>query len=387
MTDILLFLIIVLLVAVFTALLALLRKGNAAPAGLEKQLERAENSFKDEFSRNRSEVNLTAKNTREELNSSLKNYFDTFSSQFRALSEATGQKLEKMRETVDEKMQVTLEKRLGESFKTVNDTLEQVHRGLGEMQTLASDVGDLKKVLSNVKTKGIMGEYQLGNLLEQVLAPEQYAENIATKKDSNDRVEFAIKFPGSRKGEHPTWLPIDSKFPLESYSILIDASEKGDTEGIKEAGTRLERNIKNFAKDISSKYIDPPNTTDFAVMFLPIEGLYAEVLRNPGLLDTLRRDYHVVISGPTTLAAFLSSLQMGFKTLAIEKRSSEIWKTLGAVKTEFGKFAEILEDVSKRLDQAAKTIDKAKGKSKTINRKLKSVEELPAGESDKLLEE
>jgi DNA recombination protein RmuC len=285
-------------------------------------------------------------------------------------------KLEEMRKTVDEKLHATLEQRLGESFKLVSDRLEQVHRGLGEMQTLAAGVGDLKKVLTNVKTRGTWGEVQLAALLDQVLTAEQYAANVATRPGSNDRVEFAIRLPGREAGE-PVWLPIDAKFPSEDYQRLVDAQERADVAGVEAAGKALETRLKDEAKTIREKYIQPPHTTDFAILYLPTEGLYAEALRRPGLAEALQRDQRVSLSGPTTLAAMLNSLQMGFRTLAIEQRSSEVWAVLGAVKTEFGKFGEALAHTRKKLQEASNTIDKAEIRTRAVTRKLKEVEALP----------
>jgi DNA recombination protein RmuC len=290
-----------------------------------------------------------------------------------------------MRETVDEKLHATLEKRLGESFKLVSDRLEQVYKGLGEMQTLAAGVGDLKKVLSNVKTRGIWGEISLGFLIEQLFTPEQYAKNVATKKGSSERVEFAIRLPGRDKDEGEVWLPIDSKFPEADYTRLIEAQEKADSELVEESARSLEKFIKVEAKKINEKYIDPPNTTDFGIMFLPVESLYSEVLRRPGLFETLQRDFRITVTGPTTLAALLNSLQMGFRTLAIEKRSSEVWTVLGTVKTEFGKFGDILDKTQKKLQEASNTIETAARKSRTIERKLKNVQEMPVEKSVEIL--
>jgi DNA recombination protein RmuC len=285
-------------------------------------------------------------------------------------------KLEEMRKTVDEKLQGTLEKRLGESFKMVSDRLEQVHKGLGEMQTLAVGVGDLKKVLTNVKTRGTWGEMQLGNLLEQILTPDQYEKNVPTKAGSADRVEFAIKLPGREDGK-PVWLPIDAKFPKEDYERLVEAAERADVEAVEQAAKQLELRIKAEAADIHRKYIDIPNTTDFGILFLPTEGLYAEVLRRTGVADSVQRDFRVVIAGPTTLAALLNSLQMGFRTLAIEKRSSEVWNVLGEVKTEFGKFGGVIEKVQKKLQEASNVIDDAVVRKKAVERKLRTVTESP----------
>ena len=286
-------------------------------------------------------------------------------------------KLDEMRRTVDEKLHATLEQRLGESFKLVSERLEQVHRGLGEMQTLATGVGDLKRVLSNVKTRGGWGEVQLETLLEQLLTPEQYGRGVKTRPGSEGLVDFAVKLPGRDGQGAPVWLPLDAKFPREDYERLIDAAERGDLPAIEAAGKALELAVKAQAKSIRDKYVEPPHTTDFALMFLPTEGLYAEVLRRPGLADLLQREYRVTVAGPTTLSALLNSLQMGFRTLAIEKRSSEVWKVLGAVKTEFGKFGEVLDKVSEKLDQAQKQIEQTGVRSRAIQRQLREVEALP----------
>lgn len=296
---------------------------------------------------------------------------------FTGLTKSTENNLEKMRVTVDEKLQSTLEKRLGESFKMVNDRLEQVYKGLGEMQTLATGVGDLKKVLSNVKTRGVLGEIQLERILEQFLAPEQYAKNVITKKGSRETVEFAIKLPGKDEIKDTIYLPLDAKFPLEIYNKLIDAYEEGSQKSIDSASKELERFIKKSAKDIRDKYIDPPNTTEFGILFLPTEGLYAEVIKRQQLVEDLQRDFKINITGPTTLIALLNSLQMGFKTLAIERHSSEVWKVLGAVKTEFSKFETVLNAAQTKLNQASSEIDKLVGtRTRQINRKLESVEKL-----------
>ena len=293
--------------------------------------------------------------------------------------------LDQMRQTVDEKLQGTLEKRLGESFRQVSERLEQVHKGLGEMQTLATGVGDLKKVLTNVKTRGTWGEVQLGAMMEQVLNPDQFATNVATK-DSGERVEFAIKLPGQGPHKDETvWLPIDAKFPVEDYQRLIDAQENADVEGVEVAGRQLEFRVKACAGDICEKYLNPPKTTDFGILFLPIEGLFAEVIRRTGLTEVLQRECRVVVAGPTTLWSILNSLQMGFRTLAIEKRSSEVWNLLAAVKTEWTKYGDVLEAVQKKLHQAADTIDKAKVRSRAVERKLRSVQELPVDEAAALL--
>ena len=297
------------------------------------------------------------------------------------------QKLEQMRQTVDEKLHNTLEQRLGESFQRVSEQLERVHAGLGEMQTLASGVGDLRKVLSNVKVRGTWGEVQLENLLEQILSAGQYAKNVATRPNSAERVEFAIRLPGRDDADGVVWLPIDAKFPLENYQKLIDAQDLGDLSAMEEAGRAMENQIRAEAKTIRDKYIEPPHTTDFALLFLPIEGLYAEVIRRPGLFDTLQRDFRITLTGPTTLTAILNSLQMGFRTLAIEKRSSEVWQVLGAVKTEFGKFGDVLAKTKKKLDEASKTIEQAEVRTRAIDRSLRKVESISATQSRGLLED
>ena len=285
-----------------------------------------------------------------------------------------------MRETVDEKLHKTLEERLGHSFKMVQDSLEKVQLGLGEMQVLASGVGDLKKVLSNVKTRGTLGEIQLGNILEQLLTADQYGMNVATIPNSANHVEFAIRFPGKDKSDTPVWLPIDSKFPMDRYEILMNSYEKGKTDEIEVAHKELVRTIKAMAKDIRDKYIEPPYTTEFGILFLPVEGLYAEVARQPGMLEELQREYRILIAGPSNLAAFLNSLQMGFRSIAIEQRSSEVWKILGKVKSEFGKFGDVLDKVQRQLSTASSTIERAGVRSRAIEKSLKNVEELPSGE-------
>ena len=306
--------------------------------------------------------------------------------QLKDIREDNGKRLEEMRKTVDEKLQDTLEKRLGESFKIVSERLEQVHKGLGEMQNLASGVGDLKKVLTNVKTKGILGEYQLANIIEQLLPTEQYEENIATRPGSSERVEFAIRMPGNSEDD-VVWLPIDSKFPLQGYENLLDAREAGDLEGISAAEKALTSTIEKFAKDISEKYVEAPHTTDFGIMFLPIESLYAEVLRHPGLFETLQRKHRITITGPTTMSALLNSLQMGFRTLAVTKRSSEVWKILEAVKTEFGKFSSKLELVYKQLSTAKRSLEDLRNtRTNVMASKLRKVGTLEREESDQLLE-
>jgi len=305
--------------------------------------------------------------------------------ELRRMHDDNTKQLEQMRQTVDEKLQGTLEKRLGESFKLVSERLEQVHKGLGEMQTLATGVGDLKKVLTNVKVRGVWGEVQLGSLLEQVLSPDQFARNVSTR-DAGERVEFAVKLPGQGTDKDETiWLPIDAKFPVEDYQRLIEAQERADIEGVENAGKHLENRVKSCARDISEKYLNPPKTTDFGILFLPIEGLFAEVIRRTGLVETIQRECRVIIAGPTTLWSILNSLQMGFRTLAIEKRSSEVWNLLAAVKTEWTKYGEILEAVERKLHQASDTIEKAKVRTKAIGRKLRDVQELPAADIAALL--
>lgn len=392
---------------------------------IEKGNGKIEKALREEISTNRTEAATVNKETRGEIAKSIKDFGDSVNKQILTLTETqnknflgfseklgevieknekkmelvketiekrleniqkdNSEKLEKMRETVDEKLHATLEKRLGESFKLVSERLDLVHKGLGEMQTLATGVGDLKKVLQNVKTRGTWGEVQLGNLLDQFMTPEQYEKNVATKKGSNDRVEFAIKFPAKDEKIKNIWLPIDAKFPLEDFQSLIDAEEKGDIPLIEKLSKALEMRIKSEAKDIKEKYIDPPYTTDFGILFLPIESLYAEVLRRPGLADSLQQNYKVIITGPTTIAAILNSLQMGFRTLAIEKRSSDVWAILGAVKTEFTKFGDILDKTQKKLQEASNTIEDASKKSRSIERKLGKVQELPAAEKIKVI--
>jgi DNA recombination protein RmuC len=377
-----------------------------------KNQNRLEDSIREEMYREREAASKNLKLLREELNNSLNKFSDTtlsqmgniarlqkdqldiFSNNLNKLTNKVEEKLtfiqqdnntklEQMRVTVDEKLHETLERRLGESFKLVSERLEQVHKGLGEMQVLASGVGDLKNILTNVKTRGIWGEIQLGNILEQILTKEQYETNVITRKGSNDRVEFALKLPGREiDNDKFVWLPIDSKFPIEDYQRLLDAQERGDLSGAQEFGKQLEQRVKVFAKDIKEKYIDPPNTTDFGIMFLPIEGLFAEVIRRNGLCEKLQNDYKIVVTGPTTLVALLNSLQVGFRTLAIEKRSSQVWEVLGTVKTEFGKFGDILEKTQKKLQEASNTIETAARKSRTIERKLKNVEAISLKKDD-----
>jgi DNA recombination protein RmuC len=320
-----------------------------------------------DLNKQQSEANLQAKNSILEIRQTIEN-------QLKAIREDNTQQLNEMRKTVDEKLHDTLEKRLGESFKQVSERLEQVHKGLGEMQNLAIGVGDLKKFLSNVKTRGILGEYQLGNILEQILSPEQYAVNVATKEGSRENVEFAVKLPG-KSDEKTVWLPVDSKFPLESYQSLLTAWEGGNIVIIDAAQKLLLKAIESFAKDISGKYIDPPHTTDFAIMFLPIESLYAEILRHPELFERLQRTHRITITGPTTLSALLNSLSMGFRTLAVQKRSSEVWKVLAEVKTEFVKYSEQLAAVHKHINSTSNTLETLQTtRTKVMERKLRSVE-------------
>ncbi len=360
---------------------------------LEKNREAIERLVKDEIARNRQESSLASQQSRKEIieiltsltrvnEEKIENMRETIHSSLKNLQDDNSQKLDQMRAVVDEKLHATLEKRLGEQFKLVSNQLESVHKGLGEMQNLASSVGDLKKVLTNVKTRGTWGEIQLGSLLQQMLSPGQYETNVVTKPGSRDRVEFAIKLPGD-KGDlkKPLWLPIDAKFPQEDYQLLQQAQEAADVELAEKAAKQLEVRIKAEAKAIKEKYIDPPHTTDFGIMFLPIEGLFAEVIRRPGLIDEIQRNWRVTITSPTTLAVFLNSLQMGFKTLAIQKRSSQVWQLLGVVKNEFSKFGDILEKTKKKLQEATNSIDDASSKTRNIQTKLRNVQELPANDS------
>jgi DNA recombination protein RmuC len=429
MNEIIVALAILTFVAVIITIILINKK---SPAGgrseLTNEFERIDRTFREEIGRSREENSRNAKSQREELNASViklgeqisttigeiskrqKDQLEIFTKQLNALTQSNEQKfdklqgkvesqlkeiqdknekkLEEMRLTVDEKLHATLEKRLGESFKLVSERLEQVYKGLGDMQELARGVGDLKNVLTNVKTRGGWGEIQLENLIDQILTREQYEKNVVTKKGSSDRVEIAIKLPGRDTiNKEPVWLPVDAKFPVEDYQRLLEAQDLANSAAIIEAGKAIETRIKTEAKKIAEKYVDPPSTTDFAIMFLPIEGLYAEVLRRPGLAESLQRENRIVVSGPTTLAALLNSLQMGFRTLAIEKRSSEVWKVLSIVKTEFGKFGDILEKTQEKLKQASDTIDTAKVRSRAIERQLRDVQELPSVEGEvKLIE-
>ena len=384
---------------------------------IENNLEKMERAFREDMARNREEQSRSLKDFNESLLNRItenaaaqKGQLEIFSQQLTNLTSQNIQKLDKIletidlhlrnlqedhnrqleliRKTVDEKLQDTLEKRLGESFRLVSERLEMVQKGLGEMQTLAAGVGDLKKVLTNIKTRGTFGEIQLGSLLEQILSPEQYAVNVATKHDSTNRVEFAIKLPGQDENRsHLVWLPLDAKFPQEDYLRLLEAQEQGNPAAVEEAARQLDRTVREMAKNIRDKYLDPPNTTDFGIMFLPAEGLYAEVLRRTGLVETLQREFKVVITGPTTLAALLNSLQMGFRTLAIEKRSSDVWSLLGAVKTEFTTFGGILEKTHKKLQEASNIIEKAATRSRSIERRLKNVQELHTPDTVALIDD
>jgi DNA recombination protein RmuC len=374
---------------------------------LANAIDRLEASVKNEIVTNRAEAGEAANSARAALTESLRLYGETFSTNLYMLTRSveeklhfltgslekkiadmqTGneKKLEEMRATVDEKLQKTLETRLGESFKLVSERLEAVHKGLGDMQQLASGVGDLKRVLTNVKTRGVLGEYQLENMLEQLLTPDQYGKNVKTKTGSNALVEFAVKLPGKGDNDKIVWLPVDAKFPKEDFELLMDAYDNAVPELVEEHRKNFIRGIKKNAADIYLKYIDPPNTTDFAILFLPFESLYAEVLRTPGLFESIQRENRVIITGPTTLSALLNSLQMGFRTLAIEKRSSEVWQLLGAVKTEFGNFGSILEKTQKKLQEASNVIDEAGRRSRSIERKLRNVQELPPDQANTLL--
>ncbi|MEI6610393.1 MAG: DNA recombination protein RmuC [Deltaproteobacteria bacterium] len=366
---------------------------------LQSSHERTDRSVRDEIANFRAEMKTGAHQERAELTISLKSFSDSVEQKMAAVGQLVDEKLkqiqedntrqlDKMRETVDEKLQSTLEKRLGEAFKHVSERLEQVHQGLGDMRNLASDVGDLKKVLTNVKTRGTWGEVQLGALLEEILSPEQYDKNVKIKENSSELVEFAIKLPGKNdSADDHVLIPVDAKFPVEDYQRLQDAQEKADTVAADDAVRQLEASIKKAAKDISQKYLAPPKTTDFGIMFLPSEGLYAEVIRRTSLVQMLQREYHIVITGPTTFAALLNSLQMGFRALAIQKRSSEVWKVLGEVKTAFGRFGDTLDAVHKRLEQATVSVDDARKKSRTLQGKLRAVESTPGIPTEILLED
>ena len=438
MTELIAYSTLLLLLACFGIVCTLFMRGRRGEAGnadlqqridgVEKLLERHERTLREEFGRSREEAHIGSRRVREEMTGGItvlgdsllkrmsdiaglqKNQLELFAAQLKELTasnegrldklregvdsrlkliqEDNARKLEQMRATVDEKLHDTLEKRLGESFKLVSERLELVQRGLGEMQTLANGVGDLKKVLTNVKTRGTFGEIQLGSLLEQILAPGQYESNVETRRQSGQRVEFALKLPG-RDGtpEGLVWLPLDAKFPQEDYLRLVEAQEAADLAAATDARKQLDRSVREMAKTIRDKYLDPPQTTDFGVMFLPTEGLYAEVLRLPGLFEALQRDYKVMVAGPTTLAALLNSLQMGFRTLAIEKRSAEVWNLLGAVRTEFSKFGTILDKTRKKLVEASNHIDLAATRTRVIERKLRDVQDIPHQESEAILDD
>jgi len=435
MTDVMAYSTVLLLLVCLGLLCAMFMRGRRGTAenadvqkkidGIEKLLERHERILREELARSREETHAASRRSREEMTGSItvlgdsllkrmseiaglqKNQLELFAAQLKELTssnegrldklregvdarlrliqEDNARKLEQMRATVDEKLHDTLEKRLGESFKLVSERLELVQRGLGEMQTLANGVGDLKKVLTNVKTRGTFGEIQLGSLLEQILAPGQYESNVETRHGSGQRVEFALKLPG-RDGtpDGMVWLPLDAKFPQEDYLRLVEAQEAADGTAAAEARKQLDRSVREMARMIRDKYLDPPHTTDFGVMFLPTEGLYAEVLRLPGLFEALQRDFKVMVAGPTTLAALLNSLQMGFRTLAIEKRSAEVWNLLGAVRTEFSKFGTIMEKTRKKLVEAGNHIDQAATRTRVIERKLRDVQDIPHQKSGAL---
>ena len=362
----------------------------------ETSLDEKIKRIHDELGRNRDESSKSSKEDRQELSKTLnqfeekfgknlKEIKDTVNNQLKDIRDDNTKQLDKMRETVDEKLQKTLEKRIGESFKLVSERLEEVHKGLGEMQNIATGVGDLKKVLSNVKTKGVFGEYQLGNILEQILTPDQYGNNVATNPDYNGSVEYAVKMPGN--DDSTLWLPIDSKFPTESYETLQSMYEKSDKDAIDDARKKLIRAIESFAKDISSKYISPPNTTDFAIMFLPFESLFAEILREPGIMETLRQKHKIALTGPTTLSALLNSLQMGFRTLLVQERSSEVWNILSGVKSEFSTFGNHLSKVQTQLKTASSSLENLQStRTRAMERKLRDVELIDSKDKKDILE-
>ncbi|MCX7695164.1 MAG: DNA recombination protein RmuC [Caloramator sp.] len=423
--------VILLIVIIVLQILVILKQKNTLD--IEKPLrnlsqtleDRINNTIKDEMGRNREELNKNSSQNRMEISQSIKGLTDSLNTQITNIGNMqnkqlevvsnqlieflkknqdgldkirqsveekltqiqndNNKKLEEMRQTVDEKLHSTLENRLSQSFQNISERLEALYKQLGEIQSLTTGVNDLKRALTNVKVRGIWGEVQLANIISDILTKEQYEENVAIKKGSLDRVEFAVKLPGKEDLNRCVYLPIDAKFPQEDYQRLLDAQEEGNKEGVDLARKQLQNRIRQEAKSIFEKYIDPPNTTDFAIMFLPTESLFAEVIRDVGLIETLQRDYKVIVTGPTTISALLNSLQMGFRTLAIEKRSSEVWALLGAVKTEFTKFGEILEKTQKKLQEASNTIETAAKKTKTIEKKLKSVQELPVEESERIL--
>ena len=395
------YIIIGLLVVLIALLIAVLAKVSAKKddSALTQQMDKLSRELREEIRQSRKESNeatqqavqnmsqvlLTAQTSANTtINENLESIRRAMVTQLSGIREENNRQLEQMRQTVDEKLQKTLNDRITQSFQLVNERLEQVYAGLGEMKTLAGGVGDLKKVLSNVKTRGILGEVQLGAILEQILSPEQYEANVKTRPNSTHYVEYAVKLPGTDDGT--VWLPIDAKFPIDAYSQLLEAYETGDADAVKAAGSILEQRIKAFAKDIRDKYVAPPHTTDFGIMFLPIEGLYAEVVRR-GLIETLQNEYRINIAGPTTMAALLNSLQMGFRTLAIQKRSGEVWKLLGAVKTEFDRFGTVIEAAQQRLEQAGNELDKLVGvRTRQIQRKLAQVTSLPEAEATQLID-
>lgn len=351
----------------------------------EGYLDKSLKGLTEQLQLNRSDTIAISKDNRDELKESLKDLKESIDTRLKSIQEDSTKQLDKMRDTVDEKLQKTLEKRIGESFKQVSERLEQVHQGLGEMQTIATGVGDLKKVLSNVKTKGTFGEYQLDNILEQILTPDQYEKNVRTNPDYNGSIEFAVKLPGSNK-DNTIWLPIDSKFPTESYEILLDEYEKADKDSIERARKNFISSIDKFAKEISSKYIAPPHTTDFAVMFLPVEGLFAEALREPDIMGKLRDKYKITLTGPTTLSALLNSLRMGFNTLLVQERSSEVWNILSAVKSEFATFGTQLSKVRTQLSTASSSLDVLQGtRARAMERKMRDIELIDAKKSDNIL--
>jgi DNA recombination protein RmuC len=393
-------------IGAFNALLlvVLLRRpsgNNEAAVALQQSLQSMHEKLERIERELRTEITESSRGGRQELTQNLalfqqsqvqqltlmqKSIGDTLNQQLQQLQKSNADKLDEMRRTVDEKLQTTLEKRLSESFKQVAERLEQVHNGLGQMQKLADGVGSLQRVLTNVKTRGMFGEVQLEALLEQVLTIEQYAKQVETKPRSNQRVDFAIRFPGRGGADgEPVWLPIDAKFPREDYERLLDAQDRADAVAAEVAAKALEVRIRTEAKSIAESYLAPPHTTDFAILFLPTEGLYAEVLRRPGLMDTLQRDYRVTLAGPTTLLAMLNSLHMGFRTLALEHQASEVWKVLGAVKTEFERYGDWVEKVREQVQKAADTLDRADTRSRQMRRALKNVEALPEGEAQALL--
>ncbi|MCG2582809.1 DNA recombination protein RmuC [Massilia sp. TS11] len=392
------FLVLLLLGGVVVALqvLAMLRGRGEIERELRRELASTRQELAALLAQSRDEQSASLKRVGDSLNQVISNLTEsnarrllevraTLEMKISDLQNDNARRLDAMRETVDEKLQTTLETRLSESFRQVSERLEKVHQGLGEMQQLAVGVGDLKRVLTNVKTRGTWGEVQLEMLLEQMLTPEQYAKNVETIPGSGARVEFALRLPGGSEGGQPVWMPIDAKFPKEQYERLLDAAEQADAEGVAQAGRELEKAVRHEARTIAEKYLAPPHTTDFAILFLPTEGLYAEVVKRSGLVDELQRQQRVSVAGPSTLLALLNSLQMGFRTLALEKRASDVWQVLGAVKTEFGKFGDVLSATRQSLEQAARKIESAEVRSRQMARKLKTVEALPADEAERLI--